>query len=119
MSQRDVPGLTRNAIPILASEGVRVLSVGVNGGSAPPAVPFNTPFWWRDEPSSTQLLAFWHPGEHKVEGGVGCPLSRVEADGALGGGVISQRHRGTSHRHEVQWVQWGRGDLGRHCLGSD
>lgn len=61
--QRDVPGLTRAAIPILARQGVRALTVGVNGVSAPPAVPFNTPFWWRDEPSGTQLLSFWHPGE--------------------------------------------------------
>lgn len=60
--QRDVPGLTRAAIPILARQGVRVLTVGVNGVSAPPAVPFNTPFWWRDEPSGSQLLSFWHPG---------------------------------------------------------
>ncbi|KAL4420038.1 hypothetical protein ABPG77_001288 [Micractinium sp. CCAP 211/92] len=62
MNQRDVPGLTRAAIPILARQGVRALTVGVNGVSAPPAVPFNTPFWWRDEPSGTQLLSFWHPG---------------------------------------------------------
>ena len=37
-------------------------TVGVNGGSAPPAVPKNTPFIWRDEPSGKQLLAMWHPG---------------------------------------------------------
>ncbi|GAB4813534.1 hypothetical protein N2152v2_000580 [Parachlorella kessleri] len=62
MSQRDVPGFTRAAIPILYSQGVRAVSVGVNGGSAPPGVPKNTPFWWRDEASGKQLLAFWHPG---------------------------------------------------------
>lgn len=37
-------------------------AVGVNGGSAPPAVPHNRPFWWRDAASGKQLLAFWHPG---------------------------------------------------------
>lgn len=37
--QRDVPGMTRAAIPILASQGVRALSSGVNGFSAPPGVP--------------------------------------------------------------------------------
>lgn len=37
-------------------------AVGVNGGSAPPAVPKNTPFIWRDLPSGKQLLAMWHPG---------------------------------------------------------
>ncbi|KAL4430828.1 hypothetical protein ABPG75_006084 [Micractinium tetrahymenae] len=62
MNQRDVPGLTRAAIPILGRQGVKALMVGVNGVSAPPAVPWNTPFWWRDEPSGTQLLSFWHPG---------------------------------------------------------
>lgn len=36
--------------------------MGVNGGSAPPAVPKNTPFIWRDLPSGKQLLAMWHPG---------------------------------------------------------
>ena len=61
-SQRDVPGLTRAAVPVLARQGVRAISVGVNGGSAPPAVPLNAPFLWRDTASGTQLLAFWHPG---------------------------------------------------------
>jgi hypothetical protein len=32
MSQRDVPGTTRSLIPILRSNGVTALSVGVNGG---------------------------------------------------------------------------------------
>lgn len=62
MSQRDVPGLTRAAVPYLAGQGVTTLTVGVNGGSAPPGVPKNQPFWWRDGHSGTQLLAFWHPG---------------------------------------------------------
>ena len=61
-AQRDVPGLTRSAVPVLTSQGVTSLSVGVNGGSAPPGVPKFTPFWWADEPSGTRLLAFWHPG---------------------------------------------------------
>lgn len=63
MSQRDVPGFTRSAIPILHSEGVRAVSVGVNGVTSPPAVPFDQPFWFRDEASGTQLLSFWHPGK--------------------------------------------------------
>lgn len=49
-------------MPLLRRRGVHALSVGVNGVSAPPGVPKNTPFWWRDEPSGEQLLAFWHPG---------------------------------------------------------
>lgn len=60
--QRDVPGLTRAVIPILVSKGIKAISVGVNAGSAPPGVPKYTPFIWRDEPSGTQILAFWHPG---------------------------------------------------------
>lgn len=73
MSQRDVPGLTRAAIPILADAGITALSVGVNSGSAPPAVPKNTPFIWRDERSNTSLFAFWHPGGYS-----GLPVDSAE-----------------------------------------
>ncbi len=38
MSQRDVPGMTQSALPLLAAAGIRVVSVGVNGGSTPPNV---------------------------------------------------------------------------------
>lgn len=62
MNQRDVPGFTRSAIPILHDEGVRAVTVGVNGVTSPPAVPHDQPFWYRDEASGTQLLSFWHPG---------------------------------------------------------
>ncbi|WIA20109.1 hypothetical protein OEZ85_005961 [Tetradesmus obliquus] len=62
VSLRDVPGLTRASIPVLASKGVRGITGGVNAFSAPPGVPKNTPFIWRDEESGTQLLAMWHPG---------------------------------------------------------
>lgn len=37
--QRDVPGMTRAAVPVLASQGVLALTSGVNGFSAPPGVP--------------------------------------------------------------------------------
>eukprot|EP00878_Enallax_costatus_P022037 GHUV01023361.1.p1 GENE.GHUV01023361.1~~GHUV01023361.1.p1 ORF type:complete len:573 (+),score=177.34 GHUV01023361.1:634-2352(+) len=62
ISLRDVPGLTRAAVPHLVAAGMRAVTVGVNGGSAPPAVPLNTPFLWRDESTGTQLLAMWHAG---------------------------------------------------------
>jgi hypothetical protein len=39
MSQRDVPGLTKAAIPIMLQNGVAALSIGTNGGSAPVNVP--------------------------------------------------------------------------------
>jgi len=61
--QRDVPGFTRAALPILFGQGVRAVTVGVNGGSAPPGVPHNEPFIWRDTQSQTDMLAMWHPGE--------------------------------------------------------
>ncbi|KAK9821791.1 hypothetical protein WJX81_004092 [Elliptochloris bilobata] len=62
VSQRDVPGLTRSAIPVLRSAGVRAISIGVNQASAPPGVPKNTPFIWRDERTSTSLIGMLHPG---------------------------------------------------------
>ncbi|WIA38239.1 hypothetical protein OEZ86_001582 [Tetradesmus obliquus] len=68
---RDVPGLTRAVIPVLAAKGIKAVSVGVNPGSAPPGVPMFTPFIWRDEASGTQLLAFWRPGGYGgIHGGV-------------------------------------------------
>ncbi len=62
LMQRDVPGITRTAIPILVERGIKTLSVGVNPGSAPPGVPKCTPFIWRDPQSGKQLVAYWHPG---------------------------------------------------------
>lgn len=61
--QRDVPGLTRAAIPIFKTKGIKALSAGVNGFSAPPGVPHMTPFVWRDEDSDSEIIAMWHPGE--------------------------------------------------------
>ncbi|CAL8470098.1 g9640 [Coccomyxa elongata] len=62
MSQRDVPGFTRAAVPILVDQGVKAVTLGVNGGSAPPDVPHNTPFLWHDKQSGTEIIAMWHPG---------------------------------------------------------
>jgi hypothetical protein len=59
--QRDVPGMSRAALSTLRDWGVHAISVGVNEFSAPPAVPFNKPFIWRDPPSGAALIAFWHP----------------------------------------------------------
>jgi hypothetical protein len=57
-----VPGLTRATLPVLAAAGVRAVTVGVNGFSAPPGVPKSTPFVWRDPASGAELLAMWHEG---------------------------------------------------------
>lgn len=58
LSQRDVPGLSRSMIPILKSEGVYAVSVGVNGASMYPRVP--RIFRWRDPVSGEEVLAMWH-----------------------------------------------------------
>jgi hypothetical protein len=73
MQQRDVPGLTRAAVPLLARRGVTALSVGANDGSPAPLVPstadclggyrqVRTPFVWRDVASGTSVLMDVHPG---------------------------------------------------------
>ena len=58
LSQRDVPGLTRAAIPLLARRGVKAVSVGENSQVAPSAVP--PIFVWRDNATGTQVLALFH-----------------------------------------------------------
>ena len=60
--QRDVPSITRAAIPILNRQGVVALSQGVNGASAPPGIPKNTPLIWKDKASGAQLIHWVHPG---------------------------------------------------------
>lgn len=59
LSQRDVPGLTRAAIPVLAAQGVRAVTVGENGACAPVNVP--PIFMWRDPGTDTEVLALFHP----------------------------------------------------------
>ena len=53
--------MTRGALSTLRDWGVHTVSVGVNCFSAPPAVPWNKPFIWRDPPSGAEVVAFWHP----------------------------------------------------------
>lgn len=60
LSLRDVPGLTRAALPILAKYGVKAVSVGVNTFSGPPSV--SRIFKWRDEASGAELYGLWHRG---------------------------------------------------------
>jgi hypothetical protein len=59
LSQRDVPGTTRAALPRLAANGIGAITVGVNGGSTPPNVP--RAFVWRDPVSKVSLPVMWHP----------------------------------------------------------
>ena len=66
LSQRDVPGLTRAALPALTAVGVRAISVGVNPFSTPPYVP--RAFVWRDLGTGVNVTAMWHPFYY---GGIG------------------------------------------------
>ncbi|XP_062498804.1 uncharacterized protein LOC134176140 [Corticium candelabrum] len=68
MSQRDVPGMTRSIIPTLVANGVKAITVGVNGGSMPPAVP--SVFVWHHSPTNQSILAMWHPGGYGGQHGV-------------------------------------------------
>ena len=58
-SQRDVPGLTRAAIPRFTRRGIKAVSVGENGACAAVNVP--PIFVWRDNATSTEVLAMFHP----------------------------------------------------------
>ena len=61
LSQRDVPGMTAAAIPILLRNKVKAVTVGVNPFSAPPAVP--RLFQWSPYSGSKNvIMAMWHPG---------------------------------------------------------
>ena len=61
LSQRDVPGMTAAAIPILLRNKVKAVSVGVNPFSSPPAVP-NLFQWKPFKGSKDVIMAMWHPG---------------------------------------------------------
>ena len=60
LSQRDVPGLTRSVIPLLAQQDVLALSVGANTYSASAAVP--RIYRWREPQSNLSVIALQHPG---------------------------------------------------------
>eukprot|EP01084_Bolivina_argentea_P260303 439542_1 len=60
LSQRDVPGITRSAIPILKQNKIRAISVGSNGGSAPPATGKISR--WFDPMSNETIFYLQHPG---------------------------------------------------------
>ena len=70
MSQRDVPGVTRGVVPLLASRGVRAFSEGANGAFTSPQVPLL--FNWTDAASGSSVLYLNHPsgyGEEAVGAG--------------------------------------------------
>lgn len=51
-------GLTQAVIPSLVQRGIAAVSVGVNPGTSPPAVP--SLFRWNFE--GKEVMATWHPG---------------------------------------------------------
>ena len=86
LSQRDVPSLTRAAIPLLVAAGVKGINVGINPASAPLGVPsvaacesdgLATPFVWLDEGSNSSVLAAFHPGGY---GGIGGDSPNLNCD---------------------------------------
>eukprot|EP00048_Salpingoeca_helianthica_P000142 m.39581 g.39581 ORF g.39581 m.39581 type:complete len:846 (-) comp10164_c0_seq1:126-2663(-) len=67
LSQKDVPGMTRGAVPLLAAAGIKAIHIGVNDFSTPPAVPHTSPeyfgassvFWWEDPATATRVLTYY------------------------------------------------------------
>ena len=59
VSQRDVPGVTRGIVPLLAEKGVRAFSEGKNDAVASPAVPA-TIFNWTDTASGASVIYLNH-----------------------------------------------------------
>lgn len=57
----DVPGHTRAIVPLLAEAGIRLLHIGVNPSSRPPAVP--PAFVWRD-PSGAEVIVMYQRGSY-------------------------------------------------------
>ena len=93
LSQRDVPGISRAVLPVLAANGVRAVTVGVNGASTPPNVPriYN----WQDPVSGVTMLAMTHPGGYggiALEDAVIVPGAR----GEVGRGAALRRCDGRS-----------------------
>jgi hypothetical protein len=55
-------GMTQAVIPTLVKQGIYGITVGVNGASAPPAVPkiFNWEF------NGQRVIAMWHPRKSDI-----------------------------------------------------
>lgn len=60
VSQRDVPGWTRAALPLLARSGIHGLSIGAGTPPGKPDVP--PVFVWRDEPSGDEVVTTYETG---------------------------------------------------------
>ena len=82
MSQRDVPGLTRAAVPLLAAAGVGLISVGENSQCAPVNVP--PIFLWRDKATNASVVALFHAFGYGVSPPAGLDPTACNATGAGG-----------------------------------
>ncbi|XP_046551245.1 uncharacterized protein LOC124260970 isoform X2 [Haliotis rubra] len=65
LSQRDVPGMTAAVLPSLTKFNIMAVSVGVNPGTSPPAVP--NPFIWKFLDS--QVIGMWNKGGYPLNPG--------------------------------------------------
>lgn len=89
LSQRDVPGLSRAALPTLRDAGVAALSVGVNGGSTPPNVP--RAFLWRDSATGLEMPSFWLGGGYGGFSLFGLPRVLTRVPGSAHGLIVAWR----------------------------
>jgi hypothetical protein len=86
LSLRDVPGLTRAAIPLLARRNVSGVSVGENSQCAPVNVP--PIFLWRDNASDTSVVAMYHPfgyGRRRLSNGQDAVNGTIAINGTICG----------------------------------
>ena len=58
-SQRDVPGMTRGAIPLLAKHGVKAVTIGENDAASPLDLP--PILLWKDRQSGQEVMGLFHP----------------------------------------------------------
>jgi len=73
LSQRDVPGMTSGVIRLLRSAGVNAITIGVNGGSAPPALP--PLFVWQSQNGPHhRILVIFHKGGYGGIDIADCPI---------------------------------------------
>lgn len=109
LSQRDVPGMTRAVLTTLLGEGVRGVTVGVNGASTPPTVP--RAFLWADPKGNTPVPALWHPYGYGWDSssGVGPYEDAVIIPGFNQALVMSWRgdNAGPYDTPEQAVVEWG------------
>ena len=79
ISQRDVPGVTRGIVPIMAEQGVLAFSEGCNAQIQPPQTP-GPLFNWSDTASGTSVFMLLHPrgyGLEEQDDETGLPLLRA------------------------------------------